>query len=201
MQEERPSRQIVAKPDHWEILSEEDHVKYHQLQRVIDPLSFRTSRDHLSRKFQIMINQIQRYTTRNDADDWKRQLVCGMLYLDNAIAISTRQLSKLVGRCKSSINSGFQSLGYEIVATSSAHASALTRAIPFFVRSCNEVRQWTIRARHVPVPSPACLSTFADPLQGECTQLMPEPLVSWLEAERSAFDGDGLMWQDDPSLL
>jgi hypothetical protein len=134
-------------PESFEILSEEDKCKYCQLRKMIHPLTVRTTRDQLAIKFYVMVGQIQQYSVRNDADDWKRCLVCGVVWLDGAIAISTRQLRMLIGKCKSSINAGFQSLGYTTVPMTSQYASHLTSFFPFFVQNGNEVRQWTMRAR------------------------------------------------------
>jgi hypothetical protein len=97
-------------------------------------------------KFQIMMDQIRQYVIRHTDDDWKRSLVCGILWMPNAIAVSTRRLRRLMGKCKSSINHGFQSIGYETATMTSSHATELTRAFPALGRTCGEIRQWTIRA-------------------------------------------------------
>jgi hypothetical protein len=187
-------------PLHWDILSDDDKAEYRKLQRFIDPLSFRTTKDDLSVKFRILISHIQQYTTRNDHDDWKRQWVCGILCLDNAFAVSTQRLSMLVGKCKSSINCGFQSLGYESVSMSATVASALARTFPFFARDCREVRQWTVRAKqihqpiqYVPRHYMTLMNTpqmvFTPQKQQQITQIS-DPLHSWTEISDDAFDLD-----------
>jgi hypothetical protein len=138
-------------PDYWALLSPSDQLEYKQLKKAIEPLCLRASRDQLPLKFQIMVGQIQRFVIRRTDEDWKRSLVCGILWIEDAIAVSTRQLSILMGKCKSSINCGFQSIGYGTVTMSSTHAAELSRAFPTLGRSSGEIRQWTIRAR-----VPAC---------------------------------------------
>jgi hypothetical protein len=160
-------------------------------------------------KFRILIAQIQQYTTRNDDNDWKRQWVCGMLCLDNTVAVSTHRLSMFVGKCKSSINCGFQSLGYESVPMSATVASALARTFPFFARDCREVRQWTVRAKqaHQPIQyvPRQCTNVMNTPRVFSTSHRRPpvtqisDPLPSWTEMADGAFDvdRDGFGW-DDP---
>jgi hypothetical protein len=136
-------------PMYWTVLSDEDQTKYRQLQRSIDPLLLRTTRHQLPAKFQIMIHQIQQYVVQHNDDDWKRNLVCGIIWLDDAIAICTKQLSKLMKKCKSSINFGFQSLGYVTVTMTSEHASVLMQTLPVFACGSGEIRQWTVRAKQM----------------------------------------------------
>jgi hypothetical protein len=134
-------QKVQPVPGCWTLLSNEDKFQYRQLCKVIEPLTFRTSRDQLSMKLQVIVNHIRNYSIRNDADDWKRCLICGIAWLDDATAISTRQPRFLIGKCKSSINSGFQSLGYSILPMSSEHASKLTAIFPFLAHHCGDVRQ------------------------------------------------------------
>jgi hypothetical protein len=134
---------------YWEVLSEEDQMKYRQLQCLIDPLLLRTTRQQLPVKFQIIIQQIQEYVVRHDEDDWKRNLVCGIIWLADAVAISTRQLCKLIRKCKTSINFGFQSIGYVTVAMNPKYASVLMHTLPVFARGSSQIRQWTIRGKQM----------------------------------------------------
>jgi hypothetical protein len=137
------SRNSVS--EYWTLLSDDDKWHYHQLRKRIDPLSVRTARDQLPMKFQVVLNEIQRYSIHHNSDDWKRCIACGIVWLDDALAISTRQLRKLLGKCKSSINTGFQSLGYSLCPMSSDHVSQLTEFLPCLPQNGRDFRQWTIR--------------------------------------------------------
>jgi hypothetical protein len=118
---------------------------YRELRKFIQPLTRRASKDETATKFQITLARIQQYVVRNDDNDWKRSVNCGITWVGDAIAISTRQLSKLIGKCKSSINSGFRTLGYATVLTNLEHAALLTRVFPFMMDNSTELRQWTVR--------------------------------------------------------
>jgi hypothetical protein len=143
--------------DYWRTLTDEDKAKYRQLRQRIDPLSFRSARHELALKFQVVVREIQQYCIRSDEDDWKRCVICGIVWLDGALTISTRQLRRLIGKCKSSINAGFQSLGYETSSMSSHQVSELMRWLSLLVHHGPEAREWTIRS----VPDPANLSASA----------------------------------------
>jgi hypothetical protein len=134
-------------PSHLYLLTGDDKKGYESLREAIDPLSVRTTRTLLGEKFEEIVGRIHDYAIRCDADDWRRCLVCGVAWLDDSLAISTRQLCKLIGKCKSSINSGLQAIGYETIPVSPEHATSLVRVFPFMRDRVDEMRQWTIRGR------------------------------------------------------
>jgi hypothetical protein len=95
------SRHDPHRPDYWHILNQSDQIKYHQLQHTIDPVAFRAIHVHTSIKLPLILAQIKDFAIRHDDDDWKRCLVCGIVWLTDAVAVSTRQLSLLIGKSKS----------------------------------------------------------------------------------------------------
>jgi hypothetical protein len=132
-------------PHYWTILSKDDQQQYSRLKAMMMPLSFRTSRLHAPFKLQAVIDHIKAFAVRHDGDDWKRCLVCGMLWIDDGMAVNTRHLSALIGKSKSSINAAFQALGYSTVVMSSGHAASLQNVFLHLLQNGNEIRQWTIR--------------------------------------------------------
>ncbi|OHS98885.1 hypothetical protein TRFO_34791 [Tritrichomonas foetus] len=139
--------EIEDAPIYWNILSDEDKSEYGRLRQTILPLNYRTSKKQIRNKFQVIVKKINEYIYRAEDDQWKRSLVCGLLWLaDRSAALCTRQLCKLIGRCKSSVNSGFQAIGLVNVPITTEYASALMKAFPFMIDNCTEMRQWTFRA-------------------------------------------------------
>jgi hypothetical protein len=135
-------------------LSKEDQDGYDQLRQLIDRFTARANRDVVATNFEKIINLIRSYAIREDGADESRCLACGLVWLnDNALAISTRQLSKLLRKCKSAINFGFQSLGYGTVSITAAHASRLAQMFPFMKDNSCEMRQWTIRGLFGELPA------------------------------------------------
>jgi hypothetical protein len=128
------------------VLNESDQQQYRKLQHELYPFSFRTAQVTTSFKLQLIISQIKRFAIRKDCDDWKRCLVCGIVWFVDAIAVNTRQMASLTGRSKSSINAAFQALGWPSRSMSeSPYGSSLFSIFPFLVQKGNDFRQWTIR--------------------------------------------------------
>jgi hypothetical protein len=137
-------------PRYWSHLTSEDQHEYLQLKNEIEPLARRMSAECGSRQFQNVVERILRYTLRGDSSDGLRSFVCGLVWFgerdgNGTFAISTRHLCKLIGKCKSSINSGFQVLGYVAMPISPTHASCLAQIFPFMRSDRGAIRQWTIR--------------------------------------------------------
>jgi hypothetical protein len=180
------ARKEQEAPNYLPLLTSDDKLGYESLREAIDPLTVRTTRALLGEKFQEIIGTIRDYAVRGDADDWKRCLVCGVAWLDDSLAISTRQLCKLIRKCKSSINSGLQAIGYETVLLSPEHATSLIRFFPFMRSRIDEMRQWTIR-RHLPGIAAVTLAspkTAADDTGQEVTTVYPgSEIDNWIFAD------------------
>lgn len=133
-------------PQYWDDLSDKDKQGYVQLQTDISKHANRTLQKDLPVKFKRILDCTRMYINPGSNDCSKRSLVCGITWIsDTAIAISTRQMSILIGKCKSSINSGFQSLGYLPVTTDLYYVEELMKVFPFMYDDCTKMRQWTIR--------------------------------------------------------
>jgi hypothetical protein len=184
-------------PYFWGALSEEDKQAYRQLRKQIDPLTIRTTCEQSAPKFRIVLAKIQEYAIHHNQSDWVRCLVCGVAWLSfGCLAISTRQLCKLVHRCKSSINFCFQSLGYSTVAMSPAHAARLMYIFPFLRDDCAEMRQWTIRSTSEPQGhSPLVIP----PGQLQLPDIRPPPLSAGPDAPGPAFPRLSLDGAGDPT--
>jgi hypothetical protein len=130
-------------PAYWSVLDNCDQHTYLALRRQFGLLTARTSRSRLAATYRFIIQQLDAFVNQKDGDDWKRSLVCGIVWLEGAIAVSTRQLSLLIGRSKSSINAGLQTLG--TIPASIDGIGPLLRTCPVFLGACADIRQWTIR--------------------------------------------------------
>lgn len=134
-------------PAHYDILTEEDKTGYQDLRRSLQSaFSLAPRSSKISDSFESVVDQLRRYVVCGDESaQLRRSLVCGIMWIDNVIAINTRQLCIVVGKCKSSVNSGFQAIGYTTVPTDANTATALTKAFPFMKADFGEMRQWTFR--------------------------------------------------------
>lgn len=141
-------------PNFWDLLSDHDKRGYKTLKSALESGSCKRNRGHRIEAFDNILEAIHRYAERRDENDWRRFLVCGVCWMDNMLAINTRQLRLLISKCKSSINGSFQKLGYS---TNSSHTESwkfLFDKIPLLKDNFNELRQWTIRCRMTQIQQP-----------------------------------------------
>jgi hypothetical protein len=151
---ESPASTAHREPQYWQFLSETDKATYLNLKREFTEASLRHNRNTRLETFDGALDAIRQFAERKDGHDWRRFLVCGVCWMDNAIAINTRQLRLLVSKCKSSINGCLQKMGY---ATSMSHSESwklLFSYIPPLKDHFAELRQWTVRYKGVMPPIP-----------------------------------------------
>ena len=135
-------------PRYWDLLSLEDKSSYEVMRGALSSPSCKNRRNKSLETFTEIIETIHSYVVRNDNDDWKRALVCGVCWLGkDAVAINTRQLRLLIAKCKSSINGSFQQMGYCTLPAGTESASSLIKYFPFLRDNFSELRQWTVRRR------------------------------------------------------
>lgn len=136
---------IQKQPKHWNLLTKADQEHYIYLQKNLSSPACKNRRNHSKETFGNILSTIKKFVQRNDENDWKRALVCGVGWIDNVIAVNTRQLRLLIAKCKSSINGSFQALGYGAVPTSTDTNGTLTNLFPTLKNDFAELRQWSVR--------------------------------------------------------
>ena len=136
---------IDATPQFYEKLSSDDKLKYDEMKNILGSPDHRYNRNKRIVTFNEMLDTIKEYCVKEDIDDWKRFLVCGICWMNNEIAINTRQLRILLGKSKSSINGAFAKMGYETIPSKGNDTEPLIQKIPFLKGNFSEFRQWTVR--------------------------------------------------------
>ena len=146
-QNEENQRQLAQEkePQYWDLLPEQDKVTYLQLKHDFSAGNIKRVRNSRLETFDGILDTIRNFAERGDENDWRRFLVCGVCWMDNAIAINTRQLRLLVSKCKSSINGSLQKMGYSTNMSHSESWKILFPHIPLLKDHFSELRQWTIR--------------------------------------------------------
>ena len=132
------------------------------------------------------LQRIRSYVERGDGDDWKRGLVCGIIFLTNSIAIHIQQFRLLLGKCKSSINGSLQQIGFIAHPQGGPIEQELYFKVPIFQREHSEVKKWTVRDNTAPVnPLQTNLNTEnklllldIDNIGFECIEPNPRPLFN-----------------------
>jgi hypothetical protein len=147
-------------PRHWDLLSTSDRGSYTDLHLSFSDPMRKTHRVNTWQTFADILDLVRSFVIQNNADDWRRAVVCGIYWFpDNTtIAVNIRQLKLLVSKCKSSINGAFHVLGFGIQHAAGDSLTQLKRNLPFLCENFSEFKQWTIRqqnAKQVLSPAPA----------------------------------------------
>lgn len=171
---EQKVESFETQPKFYELLSKNDKILYNNMRSGLSSHACRNRRGKRLETFSEMLNAIKTYCVRNDEDDWKRCLVCGVCWLPNGIAINTRHLSLLIDKCKSSINGSLQKMGYSTLQSRSESGNQLSDTIPLLKNNFNELREWTIRQFVATTPNPQ-IQMGAQPSQKQVQMSMPSP--------------------------
>lgn len=131
----------------WEYVSEQSKIEYKKLQKAIKELVNENRKAKFSKIFQDIALLIEDYIKRDTSGNNERSLICGYLFIGKLLAINTRQIMQLVGKCKSSINSGFQEMGYKVIPMDAESAVTLMKTYPFLKNQIALTRQWTLRSK------------------------------------------------------
>jgi hypothetical protein len=156
-------------PQYWNLQVDSDKVTYLKIQHTLSSSVCKHQRHHANDLNKEILNSLQTFIMRNDPDDWKRGLVCGICWVRGAIAINIRQLKILLARCKSSVNSMFLNIGYTTVPTDTQYTIALSEFFPGLKGNFGALRRWTIRIlKNEPLPPRVALV---------CPEVAPLPIT------------------------
>ena len=162
-------------PEFYNLLSDSDKEGYNQLRATLSSRNCRNRRNKRIETFSEMLNAIQTYSVRKDENDWKRCLVCGVLWLSNGIAINTRQLRLLIDKCKSSINGSLHRMGYSAVMCRGDTSNQIIEMIPMLKDNFPELRQWTVRQLSTWTPQPSLPKVDPIPPVKASPSISPQP--------------------------
>jgi hypothetical protein len=95
--------------------------------------------------FSEVMAQIHFFCLRGDTSDWKRCLVCGILWTGNGVAINIRKLKLLLDKSKSSINGSLQRIGLKKLPKQKSNMNLMIRFFPLLESNFQELREWTVR--------------------------------------------------------
>ena len=138
-------------PLHWDLLTRNDLDSYVELRKSFYDEIRKSKKGEKLDAFVQRLVKIKYFVERGDADDWKRGLVCGILFLENGIAIHIQQFRLLLGKCKSSINGSLQAIGFVAHPQGGPIEKELYQKVPIFQKEHSEVKKWTVRDCTAPV--------------------------------------------------
>lgn len=126
----------------WDHLSTEDKAEYQRLKESFHQQHLAKGKSN-SFSFQNDLRKVLAYVERRPENQELRSIVCGICFGNSFVCVNTRQLKLLIGKCKSSINNGFQHLGY--VSAKNKVKQSLFSVLPNLSKDPALVRQWTVR--------------------------------------------------------
>ncbi|OHT00797.1 hypothetical protein TRFO_07779 [Tritrichomonas foetus] len=127
----------------WELLPCEDKIEFISLREALHAQHCSIHKDHTNSTFQNDLQMIYAFIERRPDQKEIRSIVSGICFAGNYICVNTRQLKHFIGRCKSSINNGFQQLGY--VSAKTKVRNCIISALPSLLHDPALLRQWTMR--------------------------------------------------------
>lgn len=134
-------------------LSRADAIEYMRLKESFIHSQSSRTRDRRGNTFKQEIETIIRFVDSRQEDRELRALATGLIRNGSYLCVNSQRLKLFVRRCKSSINNGFQQLGFESVKSRSCSNACLTSALPSIASQTNLGRQWTVRCIEKPVSS------------------------------------------------
>jgi uncharacterized coiled-coil protein SlyX len=117
------------------------------VQALRDRISLKYQRTKQSDTFLEGLTMVLSFVNQNDAEDWKRSLVCGVCQCDEIIAVNNARLQEFSCRSKSGLNELFAKLGYQTIAINRINQVQIVSKIPFLAKHYDELRQWTYRVK------------------------------------------------------
>jgi hypothetical protein len=130
---------------HWTELSEHDRHQYNELRLFFRQQQKDCLRERRTSPFTGEIIAILAFTDQKTPGRDHRCIVSGIAGAGPFLAVNTQQFKHLVGRCKSSINSCFQQIGYDVVRNRAKARESIWSIIPELRTEPGSIRQWTVR--------------------------------------------------------
>jgi hypothetical protein len=132
-------------PHPFDQLSHNDQLEYRKLKESFALPRWQTPRNGAAETFQRMLTTVRQFVMKGDEEDAKRAMVAGIMWTDVGVVLNTRDFSKMTGRSKSSINGGFQSMGYGTLPIGHGIPTELMKAFPTGHCKFSTLRHWTVR--------------------------------------------------------
>lgn len=130
---------------HWTDLSDYDKQTYNDLRVHFRQQQKQHLKERKTTPFANEILCILDWVDHQPQGHDDRCIVAGIGFAGPFICVNTQQLKNLVCRCKSSINSGFQQIGYDALRDKEKVREAILAIIPDLRNEPSCLRQWTVR--------------------------------------------------------
>jgi hypothetical protein len=199
----------------WTALSHSDKDRYVQL-RAQFIAAFQESKSKgkalSDSTFRQEVQAVVDFTGYSELHREERSIVAGLACGGHSLAINNRELKKLLGRCKSSINGSFQRMGYSVVTACAKARECVLSLLPSLHKDAGALRQWTVRYSDNPLlttpdhppdfavvaPSDGCLDSMkSDEGQTATSDTSTNDVARRAAGRESVHFWDDLFLEDD----
>jgi hypothetical protein len=133
-------------PVFWDRLPADDKSEFIRLRNQLHQIQQSPSgKDPRVVNFRKELNTVLRFLERSESQREERCILCGIAFAGPFICVNTRLLKSFLGRCKSSINGGFQQMGYVAIKTKTKARACLVAVMRSLTNDPALLRQWTVR--------------------------------------------------------
>lgn len=156
-------------PIFWDRLTADDKSEFIRLRNQLHSYQKPTGKDPRVVTFRKELLSVLQFTERDEAHREERCILTGIAFAGPLICVNTRLLKNFLGRCKSSINGGFQQMGYVAIRTKGKARTCIVTVMRPLTSDPALLRQWTVRGAS-PHAESCFLSSFNVSLLPEITQ-------------------------------
>jgi len=142
-------------PAFWDRLPSDDKSEFLRLRAQLHSDQQNSSKDSRVVTFRRELVIVLQFIERSGAFREERSILAGIAFGGPFICVNTRTLKAFLGRCKSSINGGFQQMGYVALKNKTKARACIITVMQPLGSDANQLRQWTVRGA-----SPSAESCF-----------------------------------------
>jgi hypothetical protein len=164
-----PSRlgEFRPHPVFWERLPTDDKAEFIRLRNQLHQTQQTPpGKDPRVVNFRKELLTVLKFLERSESYREERCILAGIAFAGPFICVNTRLLKSFLGRCKSSINGGFQQMGYVAIKTKTKARACIVTVMRPLINDPGLLRQWTVRGA-----SPGAESCFVSSFP---VSLLPE---------------------------
>lgn len=132
-------------PVFWARITKEDQSEFIRLRTQLHQYQKSYGKDPRVVTFRNELTMVLRYIERDEDHREERSILTGIAFAGPYICVNTRLLKQFLGRCKSSINGGFQQMGYVAIRTKTKARNCIIAVMKSLTSEPSLLRQWTVR--------------------------------------------------------
>jgi hypothetical protein len=156
-------------PAFWDRLPSDEKAEFIRLRNQLHASQQGSSKDSRLVSFRNELTLVLKFLERDESHREARSILAGIAFAGPFICVNTRLLKSFLGRCKSSINGGFQQMGYVALKTKTKARNCIVTVMRTLSSDQALLRQWTVRGAS-PTADTCFVSSFPVHLLPEMSQ-------------------------------